>query len=173
MNWKQILAFAAICTTVRGQFPNFLSALYGGLNPSTTAKPLVQRPPPPPPTPLRPRIDRQDDLTAPVINSIITAAPPSIPSNIPLSNPLLGNNNQNNYVVQNNNIGPNLGPSLTGSGGPSLGSLSGPGGVINTPSAFSSSPSVSTFIFMPLFLDCSWSIVLMAVLGYHYAQCTF
>ena len=85
----------------------------------------------------RPRIDRNDDAfgvplsgnivpavpvpqSIPVINTqIITATP-----NSPISSPL-----QNNYILQNNNIGPQL--------------SSAPGGVINTPSQFSSSQNVS------------------------------
>ena len=90
---------------------------------------------------LRQRIDRNDDAfgvplsgnivpavpvpqTIPVINTqIITATP-----NSPISSPL-----QNNYnILQNNNIGPQL--------------SSAPGGVINTPSQFSSSQNVSLIL---------------------------
>jgi hypothetical protein len=89
---------------------------------------------------LRQRIDRNDDAfgvplsgnivpavpvpqSIPVINTqIITATP-----NSPISSPL-----QNNYILQNNNIGPQL--------------SSAPGGVINTPSQFSSSQNVSLIL---------------------------
>ena len=114
-----------------GQFPNFLSALYGGGGEATTTKrPLMSsiRPPVRPPPPIRPRIDTRqsldDALSIPAVavtpnsNNIITA-----PSNIPVSNTLL-----NNYVVQNN--------------GPNLANLGPTGGVINTPNSFPSSPSV-------------------------------
>ena len=128
-------------TVLAQSLPSFLSALYGGGLGGTSPSPPSPRPkaPQPPQGPARrprPRIDRNDDAfgapvpavpvpqSIPVNNpQIITATP-----NSPISNPL-----QNNYIVQNNNIGPKLGQQLG----------SAPGGVLNSPSVFASSPNVS------------------------------
>ena len=121
LKWKSAIFLVAAAlflldsrsTVLAQSLPSFLSALYGGGlgGTSTPSPPRPKGPQPPPSLPARrprPRIDRNDDaFGAPVpavpvpqaipVNNpqIITATP-----NSPISNPL-----QNNYIVQNNNIG--------------------------------------------------------------------
>ena len=138
MKWS-IFSLIFITHCVNAQFPNFLKAFYGGGSSSTTKKPPI----------LRRNFKAEnalldDPFNVPPVpnNGIISNGPVPTPgpgtfNNIPLSNGQL----QNNYVVSPNN---NL------NSGPSLVNNNGGGGIVNAPNSFSSSPSVS--YFFPVFL---------------------
>ena len=102
---------------------------------------------------LRTRIDRNDDaFGTPLSGNIVPAGPVPVPQAIPVNNPQIitatpnspiSSPLQNNYILQNNDIGPQLGSSP-------------PGGIINTPSVFSNSPNVRLFSY--LFRLCGFAV---------------
>jgi len=152
--WKSALFLALFVfldssIVVRAQLPSFLSALYGGgLSGTSTPSPRPKGPPPglQPRVPRpRQRIDRNDEAFGAPLSGTFSGVPGvaavPVPQSIPVINPQIitatpNSPLQNNYIQQNNNNGPQL--------------SSAPGGVINTPSQFSSSQND--------FLDSSWPL---------------